>query len=1064
MTQASTPEAILAKVNSFISQNDPSNAMFVIDEFLNNSKKKIFSPSMETLIITFIELAINENKNKYLREALNFYRSLTQVSNIDSFTLVLSKTKELVEDKFVKAVKSFQGVQIEINDLDEEEQEDFLFDYAAESKEKEDLVQSQKFIWETYKILLDITKTNSKLFNLYSEILRAAFTFCKENKRTLEFKRLCDSVRNYLQTLIKSEKKQNFLNKVQLSQLDVLRILIKVRLNQLETATALEQWSESFKTAEDIVYLFERYEKHSTEDKNKKPNSTGNNDTNASTTVFTKPRKGNKLNPTFKLEFYSYIEKLFFISNYPLYHAYANVLVRDIGNKAIMGYGEKAKEKLEKFNLHTFDNKIILSTLATPLKNTYTNYLKIGEDMYETQNDIETDTCKRMMNILKLTHVPSRNQLINYINNNNILSTCSEEIKNLYNLLQNETNPITIAKKGVKYIQALSNIPHDDNYIEKYMKHIKENLIIKCIYMFSKSFTSISFERINKLFTPFGLTSIEIEDLIAEISRNGYIKCKIDHSLKMILFITLDTVTESFNKNIYDLIIQLKCICEDISKYTNPNKYEKIYKKIYENIMKTNNNSLKNTESILKEIKLKSEELTAYLIKKSLMKSELAERNINLKEKQRLEKLQKEQFEKEELTNKQQLREYDIQIKKKTISMLREFTNSIIIDNKRIKLDDLLKDLSKASFDALAFCLGQQEIAHAQKKEKKLNQVTTDIDYVLREFRSRDNKEFVNKLTQEEETFNKLLEENSMKYYKEKIGMKETLNKFKEFKDNYFEKLKKEKRDKYNEEMNAFKIMLKKKIDEDAYNEIKVLFKKYLDDFKQREEEAAKQKKDSSTWRRGAAYGGNKEGTGFTRGMKYEDKRKDDIKKEAPKDWKFERGAKAEESKREYEAEKAKQQQQNQQKDLGFTRGSALQQQDNKPFQRGSQIASDNKPQSFQRGGALQQQDNKPQPFTRGGAQPQETKTQGFQRGGALQQDSKPQGFQRGGALQQQESKPQPFTRGGAQQQESKPQGFQRGAALQQDNKTQGFQRGANAQAPKSDTGFQRGANVQKKK
>ena len=1055
MTQASTPEAILAKVNSFISQNDPSNAMFVIDEFLNNSKKKIFSPSMETLIITFIELAINQNKNKYLREALNFYRSLTQVSNIDSFTLVLSKTKELVEDKFVKAVKSFQGVQIEINDLDEEEQEDFLFDYAAESKEKEDLVQSQKFIWETYKILLDITKTNSKLFNLYSEILRAAFTFCKENKRTLEFKRLCDSVRNYLQTLIKSEKKQNFLNKVQLSQLDVLRILIKVRLNQLETATALEQWSESFKTAEDIVYLFERYEKHSTEDKNKKPNSTGNNDTNASTTVFTKPRKGNKLNPTFKLEFYSYIEKLFFISNYPLYHAYANVLVRDIGNKAIMGYGEKAKEKLEKFNLHTFDNKIILSTLATPLKNTYTNYLKIGEDMYETQNDIETDTCKRMMNILKLTHVPSRNQLINYINNNNILSACSEEVKNLYNLLQNETNPITIAKKGVKYIQALSSIPHDDNYIEKYMKHIKENLIIKCIYMFSKSFSSISFERVNKLFTPFGLSSVEIEDLIAEISRNGYIKCKIDHSLKMILFITLDTVTESFNKNIYDFLIQLKCICEDISrKHNNPAKYEKIYKKIYENIMNTNNDSLRNTESILKEIKMKSEELTSYLIKKSLMKSELAERNINLKEKQRLEKLQKEQFEKEELTNKQQLREYDIQIKKKTISMLREFTNSIIIDNKRIKLDDLLKDLSKASFDSLAYCLGQQEIAHAQKKEKKLNQVTTDIDYVLREFRSRDNKEFVNKLTQEEETFNKLLEENSMKYYKEKIGMKETLNKFKEFKDNYFEQLKKEKRDKYNEEMNAFKIMLKKKIEDDAYNEIKVLFKKYLDDFKQREEEAAKQKKDSSTWRRGAAFGGNKEGTGFTRGMKYDDKKKEDAKKEAPKDWKFERGAKAEESKREYEAEKAKQQQTHQ-KDFGFVRGAALQQQDNKPFQRGSQIVNDNKPPSsgsFTRGAALQQ-DSKPQS---GGT---------FSRGAALQQqDNKPPSsgsFTRGAALQQ-DSKPQGFTRGAALQQDSKPQGFARGAALQQDNKP--FQRGANAQAPKSTTGFQRGSNEQKKK
>ena len=326
-----TPEAILAKVNDFIKTNDKENALIVINDFLNNNKKKTWSSSMETLIKKFIELSVSQNKLKYLKEALNFYRSLSQVTNIDSFSAILSKTKELVEEKFLKALKTFQGVQVEINDLDEDEEEDVLFGYGGEGKEKEELVISQKFIWETYKILLDITKTNSKLFSLYAQILKAAFTFCRENKRTVEFKRLCDSVRNYLQTLIRSEKRQNFLNKVQISHLDVLRLLIQLRLNQIDTATELEQWLESFKTAEDIVYLIDKYEKHS-DPKN------------------SKNKKGAKLNPVLKLEFYSNIEKLFWRSNYPLYHAYAIVMVRDIGNKAIIGFGDKAKEKLEKFN------------------------------------------------------------------------------------------------------------------------------------------------------------------------------------------------------------------------------------------------------------------------------------------------------------------------------------------------------------------------------------------------------------------------------------------------------------------------------------------------------------------------------------------------------------------------------------------------------------------------------------------------------------------------------------------------------------------------------------------
>ena len=124
MNQMNTPEAILAKVNDFIKNNDNENALIVINDFLNNNKKKMWSSSMETLIKKFIELSVSQNKLKYLKEALNFYKGLSQGVNIDSFSAVLSKTKELVEEKFLKALKSFQGVQIEINDLDEDNQDD----------------------------------------------------------------------------------------------------------------------------------------------------------------------------------------------------------------------------------------------------------------------------------------------------------------------------------------------------------------------------------------------------------------------------------------------------------------------------------------------------------------------------------------------------------------------------------------------------------------------------------------------------------------------------------------------------------------------------------------------------------------------------------------------------------------------------------------------------------------------------------------------------------------------------------------------------------------------------
>ena len=167
MNQINTPEVILSKVNELLKKKDDESALIIINDFLSNNKKKIWSKSMEELIIKFVELAINQNKLKYLKEALNFYRGLSQVTNIDSFVSVLTETKKIVEDKFIQALKNYKGIKVDINDLDNDEDNSndiFSSESVSSSKEKEDLIISQKFIWETYKILLDITKTNSKLF------------------------------------------------------------------------------------------------------------------------------------------------------------------------------------------------------------------------------------------------------------------------------------------------------------------------------------------------------------------------------------------------------------------------------------------------------------------------------------------------------------------------------------------------------------------------------------------------------------------------------------------------------------------------------------------------------------------------------------------------------------------------------------------------------------------------------------------------------------------------------------------------------------------------------------
>jgi hypothetical protein len=51
--------------------------------------------------------------------------------------------------------------------------------------------------------VLDILRNNSRLEALYAMAAGRAFQFCLHYKRTTEFRRLCDILRNHLSNLIK---------------------------------------------------------------------------------------------------------------------------------------------------------------------------------------------------------------------------------------------------------------------------------------------------------------------------------------------------------------------------------------------------------------------------------------------------------------------------------------------------------------------------------------------------------------------------------------------------------------------------------------------------------------------------------------------------------------------------------------------------------------------------------------------------------------------------------------------------------------------------------------------
>ncbi len=702
------------------------------------------------------------------------------------------------------------------------------------------MINSQKFIWETYKILLDFTKTNSKLLSLYSQILKAAFNFCKENKRKVEFKRLCDSVRGYLQTLIKTEKKQHFQNKVQISRPEVLKILIQIRINLLDTATELEQWQEAFKTAEDIIFLMDKYEKQTSDEALAISKKQGGKSE--------KVKKSTKIPPMMKLEFYSNIMKLLWISDYHLYHAHAVIVLREIGFKVEKllksseekGNQEKIKElkgKLEKHDFYQINDMIVLSALVTPFKNSYTNYVTKGDEFYENDKEIEAQTCHRMMGILKLHVVPSRKNLISFIETNNILSECNINIRTLYELLEKETNPIQIAKKSASLIELLKS----NSTYERFSSLISKNLIIKCVMQMSTLYDSVSFSRLQNIFRWESFDNLE--EVISEQTRIKVLDCTIDHSKNLIIFKNNESLKRSFDEKMSKLLNSVEKLCVEImsSDLTkDQKKFALIKSAISQEVYSHNSNSLAIYDNLINQINSTNKKLEEFYQKKQTFKYEQREKRSKEVVEQKQKAEEEAKMMKDIMKDKQKEKELDIQLKKYLIERIKVYTNVIMQGSKKFKLEDLLKDLSKTTVEDLIKILENEEINFKSKKEIKFKEISRNTDYTLREFRSRDFEVLKKNLENDERIYNEIREKEHKINYEGKIGFKANLVKVKEHKDKFFNQILSQREAEYKERMAIFTQNLEKVVFDEILKDVSNHFKPYIADLRSREEEQRK--------------------------------------------------------------------------------------------------------------------------------------------------------------------------------------------------------------------------------
>jgi len=130
---------------------------------------------------------------------------------------------------------------------------------------KREILPKINFFTEVCKTILDTLRQNSKLLDLYASTVNKLFEMSARYKSVTEFKKASETLHAHFNQIMKQHKNPDLLKKsniphpVTLEEKDgCLLSLLEIRQNQLRFALGAKQWSDAFRTCENIYQLINR--------------------------------------------------------------------------------------------------------------------------------------------------------------------------------------------------------------------------------------------------------------------------------------------------------------------------------------------------------------------------------------------------------------------------------------------------------------------------------------------------------------------------------------------------------------------------------------------------------------------------------------------------------------------------------------------------------------------------------------------------------------------------------------------------------------------------------------
>ncbi|CAO2586003.1 Eukaryotic translation initiation factor 3 subunit A [Lemmus lemmus] len=486
------PENALKRANEFLEVGKKQPALDVLYDVMKSKKHRTWQKIHEPIMLKYLELCVDLRKSHLAKEGLYQYKNICQQVNIKSLEDVVRAYLKLAEEKTEAAKEESQQMVLDIEDLDNIQTPESVLLSAVSGEDTQDrtdrllLTPWVKFLWESYRQCLDLLRNNSRVERLYHDIAQQAFKFCLQYTRKAEFRKLCDNLRMHLSQIQRHHNQSTAIN---LNNPESQSMHLETRLVQLDSAISMELWQEAFKAVEDIHGLF---------------------------SLSKKPPK-----PQLMANYYNKVSTVFWKSGNALFHA--STLHR------LYHLSREMRKNLTQDEMQRMSTRVLLATLSIPITPERTDIARLLD-----MDGIIVEKQRRLATLLGLQAPPTRIGLINDMVRFNVLQYVVPEVKDLYNWLEVEFNPLKLCERVTKVLNWVREQPEKEPELQQYVPQLQNNTILRLLQQVAQIYQSIEFSRLTSL-VPF-VDAFQLERAIVDAARHCDLQVRIDHTSRTLSF------------------------------------------------------------------------------------------------------------------------------------------------------------------------------------------------------------------------------------------------------------------------------------------------------------------------------------------------------------------------------------------------------------------------------------------------------------------------------------------------------------------------------------------------